>query len=299
MRLGVFTDALAHLSLGEALDWIERSVPDVRDVELGTGGYSDARHCDVAGLLSTAGAGERFVGDLRSRRFDLSALNVSGNPLEQPLHDRALRDTIRLARELRVDRIVCMSGGRAELGLPGVEDEIERYWQAHVLPYWEEITTLAEQSDPTLRLCLELEPGAAVFNVSTFERLAALSPSVALNLDPSHFFWQSIDPLAVASRLARYVGFVHGKDVQFDAARVAVDGVLDRTAWHYGTVGRGHPVSWWGAFIDALRHGGYDGIVSIEHEDPDVTAEEGLVESAETLRRAIGKEGPASRALLH
>ena len=57
MRLGVFTDALAHLSLGEVLDWIELSVPDVRDVELGTGGYSNAPHCDVAELLSAAGAG--------------------------------------------------------------------------------------------------------------------------------------------------------------------------------------------------------------------------------------------------
>ena len=292
MRLGVFTDALAHLSLGEALDWLERSVTDVRDVELGTGGYSDAPHCDVAGLLSTARARERFVGDLRDRGFQLSALNVSGNPLERPAHDRALRDTIRLACEVGVDRIVCMSGGKAELSgggwFPGVEEEIERYWQAHVLVYWEEITTLAEQSDPALRLCLELEPGAAVYNVSTFERLAALSPSVALNLDPSHLFWQSIDPLAVTDRLASRVAFAHGKDVQFQDARIAVDGVLDRTAWQYTVVGRGHDVEWWRSFIQQLRRGGYDGVVSIEHEDHAVPVEDGLLEAAETLRTVIG-----------
>jgi sugar phosphate isomerase/epimerase len=279
VRLGVFTDCLGHLSLGEVLDWLERSLPDVRDVELGTGGYSQAPHRDAAGL-------ER-------RGFRLAALNVSGNPFEQPAHDRALRDTIRLASELGVERIVCMSGGRAELSgagwFPGVEEEIESYWQSRVLPYWEEITALVERTDPALQLCLELEPGNAVYNVSTFERLAALSPSVALNLDPSHFFWQSIDPLVVASRLAGRVGFAHGKDVLVDAARIAIDGVLDRTAWQYAVVGRGHDVDWWRGFVEQLRRGGYDGVISIEHEDATVPAEQGLLEAAETLRAAIAE----------
>ena len=242
-------------------------------------------------LLSTDGARERFVSNLRSRGFRLAALNVSGNPLEQPGHDRALRDTIRLACELGVERIVCMSGGRAELSgggwFPGVETEIECYWPARVLPYWEEITALAEQSDPALKICFELEPGAAVYNVSTFKRLAALSPSVAVNLDPSHFFWQSIDPLAVAGRLVGQVGFVHGKDVEFQDARIAVDGVLDRTAWQYTVVGRGHAAGWWRSFIHQLRCGGYDGVISIEHEHPAVSGEDGLLEAAETLRTVM------------
>jgi sugar phosphate isomerase/epimerase len=291
MRLGVFTDAFAHSSLGEALNWLERSVPDLLDVELATGGYSEARHCDLAGLLSSAGAREQFASDLRDRGFNLAALNVSGNPLEQPAHDRALRDTVRLAPELGVERIVCMSGGKAELSgagwFPGVEEEIDRYWPARVLPYWEEVMALAERADPALRLCFELEPGAAVFNVSTFERLAALSPSVALNLDPSHFFWQSIDPLAVAERLEGRVGFVHGKDVEFQDARIVVDGVLDRTAWQYTIVGRGHTAGWWRSFIHQLRCGGYDGVISIEHEHPAVPGEEGVLEAAEALRTVM------------
>jgi sugar phosphate isomerase/epimerase len=215
----------------------------------------------------------------------------AGEALECPGHDRTLQDTIRLASELGVARIVCMSGGRAELAgagwFPGLERETEEYWRRRVLPYWDEVGRLAEQSDPALRLCLELEPGAAVFNVSTFERLAASTPCLALNLDPSHFFWQSIDPLAVVGRLATRIGFAHGKDVVVDHERVATDGVLDRTAWRYAVVGRGHSARWWQLFADALRRAGYDDVISIEHEDDAVTPEAGLLEAAAALRPAL------------
>jgi sugar phosphate isomerase/epimerase len=181
-----------------------------------------------------------------------------------------------------------MSGGRAELTgagwFPGLEDEIERYWSERVLPYWDEIAALARSEHEELRLCFELEPGSAVFNVSTFERVAALGSNLAVNLDPSHFFWQSIDPLAVIRRLGVRVGFAHGKDTVLE--RVRLDGVLDRTAWRYATVGHGHQADWWRAFAHELEAVGYDGPISIEYEDPLVPTEASIGESARVLAPA-------------
>jgi sugar phosphate isomerase/epimerase len=291
LRIGLFTDALPELSLDRVLEWLGAEVPTVRDVEIGTGGYSPAPHCDRELLLADVGARTAWLEVIESRDFRLAALNVSGNPLELEEHDRALRETIALAGLLGVAQVVCMSGGRPELSggawFPGIEEDTERYWTERVLPYWREVAGLAAQAQPGLRLCFELEPGAAAFNVSTVERLLALGPSLAVNLDPSHFFWQSIDPLAAIRRLAGRIGFAHGKDTVVDDARVAVDGRLDRTAWRYATVGHGRDAGWWRAFGEELRLAGYDDVVSIEYEDPQVPAEASVVEAARVLAEAL------------
>lgn len=295
MRVGVFTDGLAHLSLEGALTWLEETLPDVRDLEIGTGGYSPSPHCDLDALASDGGAAHAWLGRIAERGFRLAALNVNGNPLEDGSHDDALRETIRLAATLGVDTVACMSGGRPELAggawFPGVEDSVEAYWRTRVLPYWTEISKLARQARPSLRLCLELEPGSAAFNVSTVERLLGVAANLAVNLDPSHFFWQGIDPLEVTARLGTRIGFAHGKDTVLDLQRVALDGYLDRGAWRYATVGDGHPLGWWESFASSLRAAGYDGVISIEHEDEAVTPEDGIAASGRTLLAAIGVVG--------
>jgi sugar phosphate isomerase/epimerase len=288
MRVGLFTDALADRPLEAALAWVDSELPDVRDVEIGTGGYSPARHCDREALLADDGARRHWLDVVEDAGCRLAALNASGNPLEDRSHDAALRDTIRLAPLVGVDRVVCMSGGDARLAgaawFPGLEQELDRYWSDRVLPYWR---SLAAESDG-VRLCLELEPGNAVFNVSTFERLAGLGDAIALNLDPSHFFWQGIDPIAAAHCAGERIGFVHGKDTLVDIDRVALDGVLARdAAWRYATVGHGHDLAWWRSFAEALASAGYDGVVSIEVEDELLPTEQAVRESADVLGRAL------------
>jgi sugar phosphate isomerase/epimerase len=295
MNVGVFTDGLGHLSLAAALEWLSEELPDVRALEIGTGGYSPSPHCDVESLAGDASEARTWLEDIQQSGFRLAALNANGNPLEEPSHDQALRSTIRLASTLGVDVVACMSGGRAELSggawFPGVEEAVETYWREHVFPYWRELAEIAAQSRPSLRLCLELEPGSAAFNVSTVERLLAIAPNLAVNLDPSHFFWQKIDPLAATRRLAERIRFAHGKDTIVNDERVSLDGVLDRTAWRYAAVGRGRPSEWWATFAAALRSTGYDGVISVEHEDESVTPEVGIAESARALAAALQAAG--------
>jgi sugar phosphate isomerase/epimerase len=325
MKIALFTDVLDHRPLEEILDWLRLEVPEIDEVELGTGGYSSAPHCPLRDLLSDASRRRNWIEAIAGRGFRLAALNVSGNPLHPDpatarAHDTDLRDTIRLAAELGVDRVVAMSGcpgaGPNDRTaphfsgggwLPDLERIAEWQWQERVLPYWAEVASFALAEFPGLRICLELHPGTFVYNTSTFLRIAEVGKAMAVNLDPSHFFWQSIDPLAVIAALGAKIGHVHGKDTRLNLASLALNGVLDNRwpepseemPWTFATVGRGHDSDWWSAFLQALSAAEFDGTIGIEHEDPFVEPEPGIVESARFLASRLALPSLETAPLAH
>jgi sugar phosphate isomerase/epimerase len=309
MRLALCTEAFPDRSLPDVLDWLEAVVPEISEVEIGTGGYSKAPHCPLRVLLSDPSSLAAWREVITGRGFGIAALNVSGNPLHPDpavarAHDSDLRNTIRLAAMLGVDRIVAMSGcpGAGANGgvaphfsgggwLPDLEGVAGWQWRERVHPYWKDIVEFASAEHPDLEICLELHPGTYVYNTTTFLGLAGLGERIAVNLDPSHFVWQSIDTLAVISALGSRIGHVHAKDTRFNQASLALNGLLDNRwpdpaeemPWTFATVGRGQDEAWWQAFGCALNDAGYEGAIGIEHEDPFVTAELGIAESARFL----------------
>ena len=96
-----------------------------------------------------------------------------------------------------------------------------------------------------------------------------------LNYDPSHLVWLGIDPLAALEAHADRVLHVQAKDVEVDASardRYGVFGqLLDKRPWvsgwwRYRIPGLGEID--WPRLVDSLHQSGYDGAVSVEHEDP-------------------------------
>jgi sugar phosphate isomerase/epimerase len=318
MRLALYTDAFPDQPLEELLGWLEAVVPEISDVEIGTGGYSAAPHCPLRGLLSDRSRLKAWQGAIAARGFGLAALNVSGNPLHPDpavgrAHDSDLRDTIRLAAALGIDRIVAMSGCPAAGPnggvaphfsgggwLPDLENIADWQWSERVHPYWADVLDFAHAEHPDLEICLELHPGTYVYNTTTFLRVSALGDNVAVNLDPSHFFWQSIDPLAVISALNGRIGHVHAKDTRFSQPSLALNGLLDNRwpdppdemPWTFATVGRGHDAAWWQTFVSALTEAGYEGAIGIEHEDPFASPEAGVFESAQLLATLLSEPVP-------
>jgi sugar phosphate isomerase/epimerase len=135
--------------------------------------------------------------------------------------------------------------------LPYLENVYERQWQQQIEPYWAGLAEFARAQNPELLVCLEIHPGTSAFNVETFERVAALGPSIAANLDPSHFFWMGMDGHKVAAHLGPLVGHAHGKDTVFHSGSLALNGLLDRRwpnpaeqmPWTFAVPGRGHDAS--------------------------------------------------------
>ncbi len=312
MRIGVLLEAFLDRPLEAVLDLLTQTVPAVTDVEVGVGGFAPAPHCDVPRLLGDASARRQWLAAIESRGFRVSALNVSGNPLDPDRglggrHDRGLRDAVRLAALLGIDRVIAMAGCPAgapgdvtahfDAGgwLPYLTGIYERQWVEDVRPYWEEISALAAAEHPSLLICLELHPGSAAHNVDTFERLAEIGPNIAANLDPSHLFWQQMDPLVIVERLGPRIGHAHAKDVVFNAGPLGLYGLLDRrwsptdpdAPWTFAAAGRGHPADWWRLFLAALAGQGIE-TISIEHEDPLLTAEQSVASAASVLSEARG-----------
>lgn len=317
MRIGVFTDSTLHLSLSESLDRYVRW--GITAVELGTGNFSPAPHLRLDEMLADAGARQRLLADLERRGMIISALNCSGNPIhpraDLAAHDtQVIRDTIRLAAALGVDRICTMSGCPGEPGgnhpnwvtftwPPHFAELLAWQWDEVILPFWTEVAGFAREHG--VLLCFEMHPGMSVYNTASLLRLRrAISDTIAANLDPSHLWWQGMDPLAVVSALGPAVGHVHAKDTRVDPPNTAINGCLDTTLpavpanmpWVFRAVGYGHGAAWWRDFISLLQMHGYDGVLSIEHEDPLMGLEDGTRMAAEFLKPLVFSPPPAGQA---
>ena len=304
-------EAFVDLSLEATLQFLSTRAPDVSVIEVGAGGYAPNPHCDVVALLASEQARRDWLALLGRYGIGLDALNAWGNPVHPDpdlaeLHDDALRNAIRLATELGADRVVAMAGcpgGNAtdhtpHFGaggwLPYLEGIHDRQWADVVAPYWADLAAFARAENPDLLVCIELHPGTAVYNVATFEELVALGPSLSANFDPSHFFWMGMDGHLIAERIRDRVGHVHGKDTTFNKPNLALNGVLDHRwpsspeamPWNFSVPGRGHDLMWWSGLVARLA-GSPAHVISIEHEDPFVSALVGVPEAARFFREAI------------
>ena len=309
--IGVVLEAFLDRSLEEVLEFLNSTAPEVTHIEVGAGGYAPHPHCNVDALLADRSARQDWLDLIRRHGLSLDALNAWGNPLHGDVetarrHDADLRNAIRLASELGIYRVVAMAGcPGASVGdstphfaaggwLPFLEGVYERQWEEQIAPYWAGLGAFAQSLNPEILVCLELHPGTSVFNVETFERIITLSPSIAANLDPSHFFWMGMDGHRVAERIKSRVGHAHAKDTIFHTDSLALNGMLDRRwpapaedmPWTFGIPGRGHDLEWWTELVRRLE-GSPVQVFSIEHEDPFVTPEVGVPEAARLLREAI------------
>ena len=309
MKLGLFTVPLSEKPLSEALDYA-RSL-GCEAVEIGAGGYPGNAHCDPRGLLADPSSLEDFRRTVENSAVEISALSCHGNPLHPKqdiahAHDEDFHATVQLAAELGVETVITFAGcpGDSESSErpnwvtcawpPDFREILEWQWREKVEPYWQGAARFAAERG--VRVAIEPHPGFVVYNVETFWRLREIAGSnVGVNLDPSNLFWQQISPLTNMEELGEAIFHVHAKDTGFDPNLVARNGVLDtkehtpdgERSWVYRVVGRGHGTDFWENLVWKLHGVGYEGALSIEHEDLSVDPEEGIREAAGLLSVAL------------
>lgn len=315
MRIGVFTPLLAKFDLPSVLKQL--AALDVHTVELGTGNYPGDAHCKLS-LLENPSQLRDFKKLLDDHGFSISALSSHGNALH-PDSARARRDaevsrqTVLLAEKLGVPVVIDFSGcpgDSANAKAPNwvtcpwpreYLDVLQWQWDEVVAPYWKAHGKFA--ADHGVKIAVEMHPGFVAYSPETMLKLRAIAgPSVGCNYDPSHMFWQGIDPIAAIRLLGDAIFHVHAKDTQIYDRNLPMSGVLDtklyteeRTrAWIFRTCGYGHGEEWWKEFVSTLRMYGYDSVLSIEHEDTLLSPKEGLEKSVAFLKQIIIKDKPES-----
>ena len=259
-------------------------------------------------LLRDAAARERLLTALADRDLKIEALNCSGMPLhptDGERFQRVIRATIELAGALGVDKIVSMSGVGGDgadastinwvfYPFPASSVQLaERQW-GEAVALWSGIAETAARSGVT-RIALELHPLHLVYNVPTLLRFReAVGPVVGANVDPSHLFWQQMDPVAVVGALGDALFHIQLKDTKFAPEELALAGVLDdraftdpQRAWTQRTIGQGHDAGFWRDFLTAIRDSGYRGAVCIENEDPYQSYDDGVREAAGVVRPLV------------
>jgi len=313
MKVGVFTALLSALSIESVLQKL--STLNVDTVELGTGNYPGDPHCKLS-MLDSPTELDQFKRKLDDHGFTISALSSHGNPLhpdpERARHDRDVsRNTILLAEKLGVPVVADFSGCPGDspnakapnwvtCPWPGEYLDVLRWqWEDVAAPYWIEQAKFA--ANHGVKIALEMHPGFLVYSPETMLKLRRIAgPSLGCNYDPSHLFWQGIDPIAAIRVLGDAIFHVHAKDTQIYTANLPRTGVLDtkpytderNRGWIFRTCGYGHGAEWWKEFASTLRMFGYDYVLSIEHEDSLLSAEEGLSKSVSFLQEVILKEQP-------
>ena len=314
MRIGVFTALFQDFPFEEALN--KAAAAGVTAVEIGTGGYPGSHHCPVDELLGSEGARQAYMEAITSRGLILSAFSVHNNPVHPNPQiartaDEELRKSIRLAAMLGVPVVNGFSGLPA--GAPGDKMpnwvtcpwpphflEILQYqWAEVTIPYWQETGKFA--ADHGVKIAFEMHPGMLVYNVETMLKIReAVGPAIGCNFDPSHLFWNGVDPVAAIRALGGAIYHVHGKDSYVDKLNIAVNGCNDHKpydqikdrAWTFRTIGYGHGAEVWKAIASELRLAGYDYVLSIEHEDALMSTGEGLGKAVALLREAVISEQP-------
>jgi sugar phosphate isomerase/epimerase len=315
MRVGVFTPLLSQLPIEAVLKKL--SALQIYTVELATGNYPGDAHCKLSMLTNQAELAE-FKHKLADHGVSISALSCHGNALH-PDAERAKqaqqvsRNTILLAEQLEVPVVVDFSGCPGDSPQstapnwvtcpwpPDYLDVLDWQWNEVVTPYWTEHAAFAKEHG--VKIAIEMHPGFVVYSPETMLRLRTIAgPGIGCNYDPSHMFWQGIDPIAAIRILGDAIFHVHAKDTQLYPANLPRTGVLDtkpytderNRSWIFRTCGYGHGAEWWKEFVSTLRMFGYDNVLSIEHEDSLLSPEEGLTKAAQFLNEIVIKEQPAA-----
>ena len=135
-----------------------------------------------------------------------------------------------------------------------------------------------------IKIALENWFATCLQGLAQFDRMFQVVPNdnFGLNFDPSHLLWQGIDYIAAVERFAERIFHTHAKDTEVRDDKLAYLGNQESGWWRYVIPGLGRVK--WGEYIAALRRNGYNGVLSIEHEDSAIGREEGFIKGKNYLK---------------
>ncbi|MFF0905566.1 UNVERIFIED_CONTAM: sugar phosphate isomerase/epimerase [Kocuria sp. CPCC 205316] len=280
MKLGFLTACLPQWSLEQIAAWAGENGYEALEVAawpaLGNRPFT-ASHIDVSDF--DQGKADQVLQVFDRHGLTLSSLSFYDNNLHPDPQQRADINQ-------HVDK--CIEAA-ALLGCPTVGTFIGR---DPTKPVAENLTEAAQIFPPLVERAGERDvkiviencvmegwhpdgyPGNLAYSPELWEWMFSLG--LYLNYDPSHLMWMGIDPVAALRPYVDRVAHAQAKDIELfpdQRTRYGWPGISvnrpdpwDVGWWRYRVPGLGQVD--WTRVIDALYEGGFDFVLSVEHEDP-------------------------------
>jgi sugar phosphate isomerase/epimerase len=316
MKLGLLTAMFSDKPLKQVLELIRPL--GLQTVELGAGNYPGDPHCPVQEMLKSKPKRTELLALIKGEGLQISALSCHGNPIHPDdayakANHKATLDAIKLASLLAVGVVNGFSGcpgsGPGDkkpnwvtcAWPPDYLEILDWQWNKKVLPYWTKMHPVLKSAG--VKFAFEMHPGFVVYNTDTLLKLRKeCGDTLGANFDPSHLFWQGMEPVECVKALKGCIYHVHAKDSIVHWPNAAINGVNDakpygdeiNRSWIFRTCGYGHDLKWWNDFFSTLRMVGYDGAISIEHEDSLMSSWEGLTKAVSFLKQSVIFEKPTA-----
>ena len=312
MKLGVMSALFGGMKLKDALAYCQKVGLDA--IELPAGAYP-GDPWKLSGITKNKKKLAGVKKMLDDHGIEVQGIAVHGNPVHPDkriakAHQAIHRNGVLLAAEFNTVLINFSGcpGGCATDKTPNFvtcpwPDEFgaaaDYQWNKVIIPFWKKENDFAAKHG--VKIAFEAHPGMVVHTPEDIVRLRkAAGKNLGANIDPSHWFWQGIDPVAATRYLGKNkcIFHVHAKDCEVIKYNEGHVGVLDiksygdvkNRGWVFRTVGYGHGDDFWKPFISTLALYGYDGVLSIEHEDSLMSTNEGFEKAVAYLKGIILRE---------
>ena len=277
MQIGILTGPFRGEPLEAVIDFASREGFDALEVASGPGGHidpetlTDARAAEIKKLLESTGV-------------TISSLAQYTNVTDPDPEKRQktcanLVAVIDAAAKLDVPIVCAMAG----MPVPGknrmktIEEDA-----AAVYP-----PILEHAAAKGIKIAMENWYATNIMNLNHWRRIFEVlpQPNLGLNFDPSHLLWQGIDYIEAVERFAERIFHTHAKDTEVKDHVLRWTGNQESGWWRYVIPGYGRVK--WGEYIAALKAIGYDGVLSIEHEDRALGREAGFINGKNFLKMFV------------
>ncbi|MBB3312371.1 sugar phosphate isomerase/epimerase [Rhizobium sp. BK196] len=253
MRIGFYTSTFNDRPLEEVADFAASA------------GF-DAIEIDVGGHIKTPDRVGAAVALARERNLFVSSITYFGNQLDA---DRSKRNDLR-ARTEEFAEAIGEAGVPIFVIFPGRDDNCDD--EANYEDFAEFANRLIERTTSSgLVFAIENWPGPKDNFIGTtpkgWQELFKRIPDrrFGLEFDPSHLIRIGVDPYAAMDAVKDRIAILHAKDTAIDAAMQQSVGYHGKGWWQYKLPGQG--LLDWQRFLRQARTNGFDGTLSIEHED--------------------------------
>lgn len=318
MKTGLFTNCFKARTWEEVCIFAKEV--GVYSLEVGAGALNGKSHCDPAEIMKEDSGPKDFTKTAEKHGIEINSLSCMGNYVHPDKniadeHRGDLEAVIAFASKIGVKVVNGFAGvpGAAPNGVypcwiglpypPEFSGYVKWQWREKLIPFWKEMSGKLRKHG--IKYGFEMHPGDSIYNTSTLLKMReAVGENMGTCFDPTHLFWQQIDPIKSILVLGDAIVNVHAQDMAFNIKKIDIDGVLDYTdyedyenrAWHFKLPGYGHDEYFWKNMVSALRRAGFDGALNIEHQDSMMSYKEGFSKAREFLNSIIFHE-PANKII--